>query len=210
MEVGLERVDRFEFVWRVEEDVGFTGAGGDFAVSDKVFEDSGDSGSDGSDFGRLLHFCGGIYGEFVAFGVHVVITRVFGFDWAEGADADVESEEGVVDFGEHFRGEMQARGGRGDGSFFFGVDGLVAIAVCFIRLAFHVVREGEVAVFFEIWRGVPLNESFAFFVCLYDGSSMISNFNRAPGFHFFTGTNETPPVMGVGGVGADEFDFPII
>ena len=98
VKVGLKGVDGFELVGGVDEDVGFALAGGDLAVADQVFQDAGDGGADGGDFFGRLHFGGGFSVEFVALGVHVVVAWVLGFDGAEGADADVEGEEGVVDF----------------------------------------------------------------------------------------------------------------
>ena len=99
VEVGEEGVDCFELVGRVDEDVGFAMAFGDFTVAGEVFEDTGDGGADGGDFGGGLDFCGGGGIERIALGVHVVIAWVLGFDWAEGADADVKGEEGVVESG---------------------------------------------------------------------------------------------------------------
>lgn len=98
VEVGLQGVDGFELVGGVDEDVGLAMAGGDLAVADEVLQDAGDGGSDGGDFFGGLHFSGGFGTKFVALGVHVVVARVLGFDGAEGADANVEGEEGVVDF----------------------------------------------------------------------------------------------------------------
>ena len=210
MEVGEEGVDGFELVGRVDEDVGFAGAFGDFAVAGQVFEDAGNGGADGGDFFGCVDFAGGLGFEVVTLGMHLVFAGVIGFDRAEGADADVQGEEGVVEIGEDFGREMEPGGGRGDGAVFFGVDGLVAVAVGFVGFAFHVVRQGEVAVFFEVGRGVPLDETFAFFVGLENGAGAPADFYGAAGFHLLAGPDEAPPMVWVGGVGADELDFFVV
>lgn len=105
---------------------------------------------------------------------------------------------------------MEAGSWGGDGSFFFGVDGLVAVSIGFVGLALHVVGEGEVTVFFEVGRGVPVDEAFAFFVGLDDGSGAVADLDGAAVSHFFARADEAPPVVRVGGVGADEFDFTVV
>ena len=105
---------------------------------------------------------------------------------------------------------MKAGCGGGDGSILLGVNGLVAVAVGFVRLALHVVGEGEMTVFFEVGWGVPFDEAFAFFVGLYDGTRTLADFDGSAGFHFLSGSDEAPPMVGVGGIGADEFDFAVV
>ena len=85
---------------------------------------------------------GGVLADVVALGVHVVILDVFGFDRAEGADTDVQGEEGVLDLGKDFWGEMQAGGGRSNGTLLACEGCLVAIAVLWITLAVHVMWQG--------------------------------------------------------------------
>ena len=101
-------------------------------------------------------------------------------------------------------------GGCRNGTVFFGVDGLVAVAVGLVGFAFHVMRKGEMPVFFQVGWRVPLNESFAFFVGLHDGARTISHFHGAAEFHFLSGPNEAPPVVGIGRVGTDELDFAVV
>lgn len=139
-----------------------------------------------------------------------MIGGVVGFDGAKGADSDVESEKGVVDLGEDFGGEVKAGGGGGDGSFFFGIDGLVAMAVRLVSFPFHVVGEGEVAVFFEVRRAVPADEAFALFIDLDDLAKTACDGDSAADFHFFAGSDEAPPVERVGGVSPNEFDGLVI
>ena len=105
---------------------------------------------------------------------------------------------------------MKTGGGGGNGTFFFGVNSLVAIAVGLVRFALHVVWKGEVAVFVEIGRGVPLDESFSFLVGLHHCSGALANLDGAAVPHLSTGANEAPPVVGIGGVGADELDLAIV
>ena len=66
------------------------------------------------------------------------------------------------------------------------------------------------AVFLKVGRGVPLDEAFALFVSLYDSSRTIADFYGASGSHFFTGSDEAPPVVGIAGVGADELDGAVV
>jgi len=97
--------------------VGGEGGGG--------FEDAGGGGTNGDEFVGGISFFGKACGDFIMFCVHGVIAKVFGFDWAEGAEADVEGEEGVRKLGKEFGGEVEAGGGGGDGAWGLGIGGLV-------------------------------------------------------------------------------------
>lgn len=210
MEVGEEGIDGAELVGRVDEDVGLAMAGGDFAVAGEVFEDAGHGGADGGDFGSGLDFGGGFGGEEVLLGVHVVFARVVHFDRSEGAHADVEGEEGVIEFCEEIGGEMKAGGGGGDRSFLLGVNGLVAVAVGFFHFAVEVVWEGELADFVEVGCLIPDDESFALFVDLDDLAGVWADLDGAADFHAFSGADEAPPMGGIDGIGAEEFDGVIV
>ena len=116
----------------------------------------------------------------------------------------------MVEIGEDFGCEMESSGGRGDGAVFSSVDGLVAVSVGFVGFAFHIVGQGEMTVFLEVGRGVPLDETFAFFVGLENGAGAPADLYGAAGFHLLAGPDEAPPMVWVGGVGADKFDFFVV
>ena len=65
-------------------------------------------------------------------------------------------------------------------------------------------------VFFEVGRGVPLDETFTFFVGLENGAGAPADFHGAAGFHLLAGPDEAPPMVWVGGVGADELNFFVV
>ncbi len=89
------------------------------------FEDAGGGGADGDEFVGGISFFGKTCGNFIMFCVHRVIAEVLCFDGAEGAQADVEGEEGVRKLGKEFGGEVEAGGGGGDGAWGLGIGGLV-------------------------------------------------------------------------------------
>ncbi len=89
------------------------------------FEDAGGGGTDGDEFVGGISFFVKTYGNFILFCVHRVIAEVLCFDGAEGAQADVEGEEGVRKLGMEFGGEVEAGGGAGDGAWGLGIGGLV-------------------------------------------------------------------------------------
>ena len=105
---------------------------------------------------------------------------------------------------------MEAGGRCGNRSFLFSVNRLVAVAIRLVGFPFHVVREGEMPVLVEIGRRVPLDEPLALRIDLYDGACTKPHFHGAPFLHFFSGPDEAPPVGGIGSVGADDFDRPIV
>ena len=89
------------------------------------FEDAGGGGADGDEFVGGISFFGKTCGNFIMFCVHRVIAEVLCFDGAEGAEADMEGEEGVRKLGKEFGGEVEAGGGGGDGAWGLGIGGLV-------------------------------------------------------------------------------------
>ena len=89
------------------------------------FEDAGGGGTDGDEFVGGSSFFGKTCGNFIMFCVHGVIAKVFCFDWAEGAEADMEGEEGVRKLGKEFGGEVEASGGGSDGAGGLSIGGLV-------------------------------------------------------------------------------------
>jgi len=171
-----------------------------------MFEDSGDGGAYGDSSFSCVYFIGGVLGKVVVLGVHVVLVEVFDFDGAKGADADVKGEEGVVDGGEDFGGEVEASGGGGDGAFFFGEDGLVSVAVGGVVIAVHVVGEGEMAVSVFVDGFGPFDETVSVVVDGGDSSGCLADFDGASGFHFLPGTNHGTPESGGEFVEADELD----
>ena len=78
-----------ELVGRVDENIGFAGAFGDFTVAGQVFEDSCDGSANGGDFFCGVDLGGGLGFEVETLGMHFVFAGVIDFDRAKGADADV-------------------------------------------------------------------------------------------------------------------------
>lgn len=136
-------------------------------MSCDAFEGAGDGGASGDDFTALLasrvNAVSGFLSEVVVLRVHFVVFDEFSFDGAKGADTDVESQEGVVDVGKDFWGEVKSSGGSGDGSFFACKGGLVAVAIGGLIFAVHVMGEGEVTVLFFIEFVIPTDDAVAIF-----------------------------------------------
>ena len=102
-----------ELVGRIKE------GGGGAVVGAEVgggFENAGGGGADGDGSGGGGDFFGQAKGDFVFFFVHGVVAKVGSFDGAEGAEADVKSDEGVGELGEEFGGKVETGGGGGDGA----------------------------------------------------------------------------------------------
>ena len=164
VEVSEEGVGAAERPWRVDEDGGIAAVRRDGAVGGgAVFEDAGDGGADGDAAGGGFDGGGGFRGDFVAFAVHDVVGDDVSFDWLERACADVESDGGVWERGEHFRGEVEPGGGCGDGvgGIAACVYRLVAFVVLGVVVALHVVREREVAELLFVGDGVEVDEAGA-------------------------------------------------
>jgi len=131
MEVGQKALDSFEWVrW-----INIRGCSAGMRAEVRGgFQDTGGSGAHGDD-----PSCGGNFlfearSDFIPFLVHGMVTEVGGFDGAEGAQPDMESQKSMVELGEEFRGEMQAgRGGR-HGSRDFRVGSLVGDEVLGIKI----------------------------------------------------------------------------
>ena len=80
--------------------------------------------------------------------------------------------------------------GRGcDRPLFFGVNGLITIAVRFIWLALHIVGESKVTVHFEIGRRVPFDKAFTLIIGLNNDSSAFADFYGATVSHLFSWAN---------------------
>ena len=116
----------------------------------------------------------------------------------------------MIDLGEDLGGEVQAGGGGGDGSFFAGEGGLVAVAVGDVAFAVHVVGEGEPTVRLFIHPTVPPDDAVSIFQDGFDGADSLADLNGAAGFHFFPRTDEALPLQLAEFVGADEFDAVIV
>jgi hypothetical protein len=125
-----------------------------FAACGDVFQcaDGGGAyGYDSSAFGAgAVEGFGCFGGERVAFAVELDFGEFFYAQRGEGAQAYVEGDFGDFyascgDFGEDFRGEVEAGGGGGYGAFLVGEDGLVAFAVGVGVVALDVGRQGDVA-----------------------------------------------------------------
>jgi len=225
MKICQEGIDDLKLVGWVDKDIRVTRGMRDFwwevvgvdfeSVAREAFEHAGAGGARGDHPAAGVKFgfidsVGGFFCHREPFGVHVVLLNEVGFYGAECAYSYVEGEKGVVDFREDFGGKMETRGGSGDGSFFLGEGGLVAIAVGAVAFAIHVVRQGELAVGFFIDFLVPADDAVAIFENAFDGAGGVANFNRASGFHFFAGTDEAFPFERAEFVGAYEFDFVVV
>ena len=206
VEVGEQGADGFEFEAGGDEEVGFAPGGDDFAVvAGDGFEGAHGGGADGDSTGGALNLGGGGGGDIVLFVVHDVVFDAFGADGLEGADADVEGDEGVGDGGEHFGGEMQAGGGGRDGAFVGGEDGLVAFAVEGLFVALHVVGEGEVAVAVFVDGAIPGDEAVAIFEDFLDGACGVAEGDLVMEFEAFAGLDHAAPEGGAVGFEAEDF-----
>jgi hypothetical protein len=206
VEVGEQGADGFEFEAGGDEEVGFAPGGNDFAVvAGDGFEGAHGGGADGDSAGGALNLGGGGGGDIVLLMVHDVVFDAFGADGLEGADADVEGDEGVRDGGEHFGGEMQAGGGGGDGAFVGGEDGLVAFAVEGLFVALHVVGEGEVAVAVFVDGAIPGDEAVAIFEDFLDGACGVAEGDLVMEFEAFAGFDHAAPEGGAVGFEAEDF-----
>jgi len=93
------------------------------------FEYAGGGGADSDEFIGGASFFSEACWNFIMFRMHGVIAKVFCFDWAKGAEADVEGDKGVGKLSEEFWGEMEASGWGGDGAWRLCVGGLVVDGV---------------------------------------------------------------------------------
>lgn len=105
---------------------------------------------------------------------------------------------------------MEAGGGCGNGAFFAGEGGLVAVAVGDIAFTVHVMGQGESTVGFLVDGAVPTDDAVAVFQDFGDSAGGVADLNRAAGFHFFARAHETFPLELSEFVGADEFDFSVV
>ena len=105
---------------------------------------------------------------------------------------------------------MQARSGRGHGTFFAGEDRLIAFVVGVFLLPFHVGREGEVAMAGGVDFLIPLNKPVSFFVDFDDGADALSNLDRAADLHALARADEAFPVEGVAIVEAEKLGPAVI
>ena len=82
----------------------------------------------------LTDLCGCCFGDRIGLRVQHVLFDFLDADWLERAKSDVEGDfrgldAAIAEAGQNFRSEVEASGGRGDGSALAGVDGLVAVAI---------------------------------------------------------------------------------
>ena len=206
VEIGEQGADGFELEAGGDEEVGFATGGEDLAVvAGDGFEGAHGGGADGDSAGGVLNLGGGGCGDIVLLVVHDVVFDAFGADGLEGADADVEGDEGMRDGGEDFGGEMQAGGGGGDGAFVGGEDGLIAFAVGGLLVTLHVMREGEVAVAIFVDGAIPGDESVAIFEDFLDGACGVAEGDLVLEFEAFAGFDHAAPEGGAVGFEAEDF-----
>ncbi len=213
VEVSKEGVGAAERPWRVDEDGGIAVVRGDGSVGGgAVFEDAGDGGADGNAAGGGFDGGGGVGGDFVAFAVHDVVGDDVSFDWLERACADVESDGGVGDGGEDFRGEVEPGGGGSDGvgGIAAGVDRLIAFVVLGVVVALHVVREREVAEFLFVGDGVEVDEAGAVWFDGGDGAGAAADGQGMALAHAFTWFDHALPVDWGDGVESEDFDAAVV
>lgn len=145
---------------RIEKDRGFIFSRNDGRAGEcggffrRVFKSANDRGADGqnrpSSEASPFNRAGGRFGNFIGLGVDRVVFQALSADRLESAEADFESdfsgfEAASGDALENFRGEVESRGGRGDGVSLPGVNGLIAVAVEGIVVALDVGRQRDVA-----------------------------------------------------------------
>ncbi len=206
VEIGEQGADGFELEAGGDEEVGFATGGDDLAVvAGDGFEGAHGGGADGDSAGGALNLGGGGCGDVVLLVVHDVVFDAFGADGLEGADADVEGDEGMRDGGEDFGGEMQSGGGGGDGAFVGGEDGLIAFAVGGLLVTLHVMREGEVAVAIFVDGAIPGDESVAIFEDFLDGACGVAEGDLVLEFEAFAGFDHAAPEGGAVGFEAEDF-----
>src|SRR5277367_5586771 len=150
MEVCEQCVNDAELVAGIDKDVSFAAAGFDASFASlfpREFERAHGRGTDGDDavavrFREINGICGRC-GDFVGLAVEFVVLDFSYAHGLEGAEADVESD--FRDFNstganalENFGREVEARRRRGYRSSRFRIDGLVALAICWLVFAVDV------------------------------------------------------------------------
>jgi len=93
------------------------------------FENAGGGGPDGDESVCGSSFFSEPSWNFIMFRVHGVIAKVFCFDWAKGAEADVEGDKGVGKLTKEFGCEVKAGSWCGNGAWRLGISGLVVDGV---------------------------------------------------------------------------------
>ena len=94
MEVGEKAMDPAELVGGVNEGGGGASVGAEMGGG---LEDAHRGGADGDDSSSGGDFFLQSGPDFVALFVHGVVAKIGGFDRAEGAEADVEGDESVME-----------------------------------------------------------------------------------------------------------------
>ena len=88
---------------------------------------------------------------------------------------------------------MEPGGGSGDGAFLFGKDGLVAFLVRLVIAPAHVVRQGEMAVPFQIDGFLPADDAVTVIGDFHYGSRSSADGEGAADLHPFPRLREAAP-----------------
>lgn len=194
VKIREQGIHHTKFIRRVDENVGFTFVGDEAAVLPvDALEHTGGGGADGDDPFCLANARGGFLAERVVLGVHDVILDLLCLHGLEGADADMERDEGVRNLRQHFWREVQSSRRRGDGAFLASEDGLIALLVGFAVFALHVVRQGEMAVSRNIDGPVELQHAVAVFENLDHSTYRLANLDGVTEAEFLPRSDHASP-----------------
>ncbi len=142
MEIGQQCADPAELVGRMDEDIGASLLG---LERGGALQDPRAGGADGDD--PAARRVGGPFlqpgRDRVGLPMHDVILQPLDLHRPEGAEADVEGDEGVVEAGQQLGREVEPGGRRGHRAELVRVDGLVALAVVDSRRSGRIQVQGE-------------------------------------------------------------------
>ena len=133
-----------------------------------------------------------------------MVGEIFDEDGAEGAHADVQRHECVRDSREEFGREMQARGGRGDGSGFAGEDSLVAHVVGRLGLALEVGRQRDFAVLRQVHCAEEFDDALALRLDAAHDACHFADMHERAEAHLASGLHEAFPCVRAAGHGFEE------
>lgn len=98
------------------------------------FQDANRGGADRDKLIRFRDFFGKTSRDFVMFRVHGVLAKILCLDGAEGAEANVECDEGMGKLPQEFGSEVETGGGGGNRARGLGVGGLVVGGVRSLKI----------------------------------------------------------------------------
>ena len=139
VKVGYQHVNHFEFVAGGNENSGFSHKGVQNALIVRGAFQQSQRGRAYRNYTAAAFFgpvdlFDGVRRNDAVFGMHFVVLGIFRFNGQKSSRTNVEGQIGffnafVPQPVKNFRGKMQSGGRSGDGSFVFGVDGLIVFFV---------------------------------------------------------------------------------